>query len=103
MLISPDRQARNPKKIKAMLAVSSRDFMQRQSAYFDMLDEGAEIVIKRAKNRLYKVVAVPPNDDTLMTKEEFFAKIERAEEDIRQGRYSVLKPDEDIKAFLDSL
>ncbi|MDR1342754.1 MAG: hypothetical protein LBK18_05810 [Prevotellaceae bacterium] len=86
-----------------MLAVSSRDFMQRQSAYFDMLDEGAEIVIKRAKNRLYKVVAVPPNDDTLMTKEEFFAKIERAEEDIRQGRYSVLKPDEDIKAFLDSL
>jgi hypothetical protein len=76
--------------------------MQRQNTYFDMLDEGAEIVIKRAKNRSYKVVALPP-DDTLMTREEFFAKIERAEEDIRQGRYTVLKPDEDIKAFLDSL
>ncbi|MDR1024010.1 MAG: prevent-host-death protein [Prevotellaceae bacterium] len=82
-----------------MLAVSSRDFMQRQSAYFDMLDEGAEIVIKRAKNRQYKVVAVPPNDDTLMTKEEFFAKIERAEEQERRGEYITLKSKEEIKAF----
>jgi hypothetical protein len=38
-------------------------------------------------------------DDTLMSKEEFFAKLDRAEEDIRQGRYIVLKSKEDIEVF----
>ncbi|MDR1024008.1 MAG: hypothetical protein LBL94_12185 [Prevotellaceae bacterium] len=62
-----------------MLAVSSSDF------------------------KLHKVVAVPPDDDTLMTKEDFFAELELAKEEVRQGKYTTLKTREDIKAFLDSL
>lgn len=40
------------------------------------------------------------NDPTLMTKEEYFAKIERAEEQAARGEYSVLLPGEDLTAHL---
>ena len=40
------------------------------------------------------------NDPTLLTKEEYFAKIERAEEQAARGEYSVLLPGEDLTAHL---
>ena len=39
------------------------------------------------------------DDPTLMTKEEFYAKIERAEENYRQGKTYRMKPDEDLTTF----
>jgi hypothetical protein len=43
------------------------------------------------------------NDPTLMTKEEYFAKLERAEQQAARGEYSVLLPGEDITAHLKRL
>lgn len=43
------------------------------------------------------------NDSTLMTKEEFFAKIERAEEQYEQGEFSEILPEEDLTAHLKRL
>jgi hypothetical protein len=43
------------------------------------VDEGVEILIQRGKNKSYKILPVR-DDDTLMSKEEFFAKIDRAKE-----------------------
>ena len=40
------------------------------------------------------------NDPTLMTKEEYFAKLERAEQQAVRGQYSVLLPDEDLTTHL---
>lgn len=37
---------------------------------------------------------------TLMTKEEFFAKLERGEEEYRQGKCHSLLPDEDLTTYL---
>ena len=39
-------------------------------------------------------------DPTLMTKEEFFAKLERGEEEYRQGKCHSLLPDEDLTTYL---
>lgn len=39
-------------------------------------------------------------DSTQMTKEEFYAKIEKAEEDYRQGKTFRMKSDEDLTTFL---
>lgn len=39
-------------------------------------------------------------DPTLMTKEKFFAMLDRSEEDYRQGRCHEMLPDEDLTAFL---
>ena len=39
-------------------------------------------------------------DPTLMSEEEFFAKIERAEQQAERGEYSVLLPGEDLTTHL---
>jgi hypothetical protein len=53
--------------------------------------------------RLSKYVArlVKAKDDpTAMTREEFYAKIEKAEEDYRQGKTYRMLPGEDLTTFL---
>ena len=47
-----------------------------------------------------KKLAAKKEDPTLMTKQEFFAKIERAEQQIERGEYSVLLPGEDLSTHL---
>jgi hypothetical protein len=39
-------------------------------------------------------------DETLMTREEFFRKLDEAEEDYKQGRYTTLLPGESVTDML---
>ena len=59
----------------------------------------SEKLMKQLAKYLKKLVA-KKEDETLMTKEEFFAKIEQAEQQIENGEYSVLQPDEDVTTHL---
>ena len=47
-----------------------------------------------------KKLAAKKNDPTLMTKEEFFAKLDRAEQQIAKGEGMAMLPNEDLTAFL---
>ena len=47
-----------------------------------------------------KKLAAKKSDPTLMTKEEFFAKIDQAEQQIARGEYSVMLPGEDLSTHL---
>lgn len=60
-------------------------------------DEG---LMKRAAKYLRKLAAEKKADPTLMTKEEFFAKIERAEEQYARGEYTTLLPGESVSGML---
>ncbi len=90
------------KNTKAMLIVSSREFRDKQKSYLDQVDAGAEILIRRGKNRSYKIVPVE-EDDTLMSKEEFFAKIDRSLQQAKEGKVTTLNSREELLAYLDSL
>ena len=59
----------------------------------------SEPMMKRVAKYLRKLVA-EKEDQTLMTKEEFFAKIERAEQQIARGEGMEMRPDEDLTTFL---
>jgi len=85
-----------------MLVISSREFRANQKNYLDKADEGAEILIHRGKHRSYKLVPVA-EDDTLMSKEEFFAKIDLSLQQIADGKYTALETKEDLKNFLAAL
>ena len=50
-----------------------------------------------------KKLVAKKEDPTLMTKEEFFAKIERAEAQYARGEYSEMLPDEDLRTHLKRL
>ena len=47
-----------------------------------------------------KKLAAQKNDPTLMTEEEFFAKVAEAEEQYERGEYTTLMPDESVSDML---
>jgi uncharacterized short protein YbdD (DUF466 family) len=57
----------------------------------DMLNRVAKYLRRLTKKR---------EDETLMTREEFFRKLDEAEEDYKQGRYTTLLPGESVTDML---
>lgn len=58
-----------------------------------------ENLLKRAAKYLRKLVA-EKEDPTLLTKEEFFARIDEAREQIKRGEGVEMLPDESLDEFL---
>lgn len=81
-----------------MITVSSREFRSKQKSYLDQVAEGKELLVTR-KNESFKVIRVA-QDDTLMNKEVFFAQIEKAIADIKEGRIYAMKPNESLNDFI---
>ena len=63
-----------------MLVVSTREFRKKKS---------------------YKIV--PVSDDTFMTKDDFFAKIDRSLKQAHEGKITTVNSIEELNTFLDSL
>jgi len=82
--------------------LSTREFRDKQKIYLDQIDCGAELLIKRGKGKSYKIVPVM-DDETLMSKEDFFEKIDRAEKSIKDGKGKTVTTKEELFAYLDSL
>ena len=61
-----------------------------------------ETLLKKAAKSLKKLAA-KKQDETLMTEEEFFARLDRAEKDIKEGRGSTFTNIESMRAWLNSL
>ena len=62
----------------------------------------SEALMKQLAKYLKKLVA-KKNDPTLMTKEEFFARVDEALEQARQGRVHRIETKEELNQFLNSL
>ena len=61
-----------------------------------------ETLLKKAAKSLKKLAA-KKQDETLMTEEEFFARLDRAEKDIKEGRGTTFTNIESMHAWLNSL
>lgn len=72
-----------------MLVVSSREFRDNQKKYFDSVDSGEQVIVQRGKDRSYKLVPITA-DDTCMTQEEFYAKIDHSLQQAREGKTHTL-------------
>ena len=62
-----------------------------------------ENLLKRAAKYLRKLVAEKQADPTLMTKEEFFARVDKAEKEIAEGKGITFTNKDDMNAWLNSL
>ena len=63
----------------------------------------SETMLKRVAKYLRKLVKESEADPTLMTKEEFFARVDEAREEIRQGKGKRFSNPEEMNAWLNSL
>ena len=59
-----------------------------------------ESMLKRVAKYLRKLVAEKEADPTLLTKEEFFARVDEAREQIKRGEGVEMLPDESLDDFL---
>ena len=64
-----------------------------------LLSESEDMMVRVAKY-LRKLVKEQKADPTLMSKEEFFAKLDKAEEDYRKGNYTTLMQGESVTDML---
>ena len=60
----------------------------------------SEDMMTRVAKYLRKLVKEKKADPTLMSKEEFFAKLDKAEEDYQKGNYTTLQPGESVTDML---
>ena len=70
------------------------------ATYLKHITDGQELILKTRDKGSF-VIRKVKEDDTLMTKEEFFAKIEESRKQIERGEYSVMRPDETLDDFLE--
>jgi antitoxin (DNA-binding transcriptional repressor) of toxin-antitoxin stability system len=75
-----------------MIVISTREFREKQGMYLRQAKNGVSVMLKSRNNGSFKLVPVK-EDDTLMSREEFFAKIDRALEQARQGKTRLLTPE----------
>ena len=85
----------------AILEVTSRQFRDNQKTYFDLADEGKQVVIKRRRKQSYALT--PVNEDDFYFTPEMEAKIEKAMQQIENGEYTVIKTKEELHRYFDSL
>lgn len=85
----------------AVLEVTARQFREKQKSFFDIADAGRQVVIKRGRKRSY--ILTPVSEDDFVVTPALLAKIERAEQQMREGKYTECKTWEDSLKFLDSL
>ena len=62
-----------------------------------------ENLLKRATKYLRKLVAEKKADPTLLTKEEFFSRVDQAEKEIAEGKGVTFTNKDDMNAWLNSL
>ena len=60
----------------------------------------SEDMMTRVAKYLRKLVKEKKADPSLMSKEEFFAKLDKAEEDYQKGNYTTLQPGESVTDML---
>ena len=82
-----------------MLVISTRQFREKQGQYLGMVVNGEDVVLKSRKEGSFKIVPVS-DDDTLMSKEAFFAKIDRSLQQAKEDKIYAMLPGESLSAFL---
>lgn len=85
-----------------MEVISTREFRSNQSKYLEMAAKGQGIILKTRSLGAFKITPIT-EDDTLMSKEEFFRRVEEGRRQIADGKYTAVKGKEELDEFLEAL
>lgn len=81
-----------------MLVISSREFRQNQSSYFERVDNGEQVIIQRGKDKAYALT--PINDDDVYFNAEMVKKIKLSVEQAKKGEVKRITSSEEINDLL---
>lgn len=84
-----------------MTVISIRDFRSNQGKYLGLAANG-ESVILTSRAGSFKIVPVS-EDDSLISKKEFFARIDEARRDISEGKGVEINSKEALASLLENI
>ncbi len=82
-----------------MIIISTREFRANQGKYLRMVKEGQDVVLKTRSEGSFKISPVS-EDDSLMTEEQFYAKLDHSKEQARKGLLYSIPKDEPFESFI---
>lgn len=85
-----------------MVIINSREFRANQGKYLGMVANGESVVLRSRSLGSFKILPVK-EDDTLMSKEEFYRKLDDSLQQIKEGKGTRVRTPEELDAFFDSL
>lgn len=85
-----------------MVIINSRQFRSNQSKYLGMVANGESIILRSRSYGSFKIVPVT-DDDTLMSKEEFYRRIDNGIRQLQEGKYTEISNKQELDEFLESL
>ncbi len=90
-------------RLKGMevLEVTSREFREKQKAYFELADKGQRVIIKRGRKQSYILTPIASDDIRISPAMEL--KILRAMQASKDGRTRKVHSKEELHALLESL
>ena len=84
-----------------MVIINSREFRANQGKYLGMAANGEGVVL-RSRMGSFKITPVT-EDDTLMSKEELYRKIDKGIQDIKEGKGYTVTSREELERYLETL
>ena len=81
-----------------MVVVSSREFRQNQKLYFEMVDNGEQIIVQRGKNKSYTLTPISLEDTYFNPA--MLKRIQESLDQIKNGQSKQISTKEEITELL---
>ena len=88
-------------KNNIITVVSVRDFRANQGKYLDLAANGESVILTSRKGQ-FKIVPIS-EDDSVVSKKEFFARVDEARKSIAEGKGVSVSGKEELDSLLASL
>ncbi len=85
----------------AVIQITSREFREKQASMFALVDNGAQVVIRRRGKVSYMLTPVYEEDFVLSP--EFEARLEESRRQYREGNVTTCTTKEELDRFLEAL
>ena len=84
-----------------LIEITSREFRDKQKTYFNLVDDGKKLIIKRGNKQSYLLTPIDSEDIQISAKMEL--KIQQAIDEISTGSTIKISTEVELNKFLESL
>jgi hypothetical protein len=85
-----------------MVIISTRDFRANQTKFLEMANNGEDVLLKTRRQGTFKIQPIQ-KDDTVMSKEAFYAKIDHSLKQYKEGKVTRQQEGETVEDFITRL
>lgn len=85
----------------AIIQTTSRQFRDKQKDFFDLVDKGEKVLIRRGKKQAY--LLTPVDDEDIYFTPAMLDKIDESIKQIQEGKVTKVATEEELNQFLENL